>query len=510
VETIPSHIRRLFLVLGCLAALTVQADPWAGPGDLVLRQDIQRLADAGVIRSPVTTWPIPWATVAHDLDTFRSVGDLPQDARMALQRVVARLDNIRTVSGLQPSARAAVASEPFWLRTFENTPRDDSELATGVSWMGDRFAVRIEGSYRHDAEDGQDWRMDNSFASVILGNHILSAGAVDRWWGPGWESGLLLTSNARPVAGFTLERNVAMPFETRWLSWIGPWNYTLHWGFLGDDRFRTDARLLAFRGAMRPLPKLEIGFSRSATWCGTGRPCDADALWDIVIGKDNTGEGGVTRETDPSNQFATIDGRWTSPIGDAPYALYTQWMANDEVNGLPSEWTAMGGVEVWGTVNWSWIAGSWNAHFEGTTTIADFYEAAPNYDRTYNHNIYRTGYRYKGRSIGAAADGDSVVVSGGLKLIEPDGKSWSALLRWSNINRRGDGEGQDLNHSLTPFEFKVADAHLTHKRSFDWQGWRLGSIALGVGYQYRENERNGRTNDDFTGFVQWTWDLQDQ
>ena len=191
--------------------MTVQADPWAGPGDLVLRQDIQRLADAG--------------------------GGL--GGRYLGQRVSARLENIRGVSGLQPSARAAVASDPFWLRTFESTPRDDSELATGVSWMGDRFAVRIEGSYRHDAEDGQDWRMDNSFASFVIGNHILSAGAVDRWWGPGWESGLLLTSNARPVAGFTLERNVAMPFETRWLSWIGPWNYTLHWGFLGDDRFRS-------------------------------------------------------------------------------------------------------------------------------------------------------------------------------------------------------------------------------------------------------------------------------
>ena len=142
-------------------------------------------------------------------------------------------------------------------------------------------------------------------------------------------------------------------------------------------------------------------------------------------------------------------------------------------------------------------------------TIADFYEGEPNYDRTYNHNIYRTGYRYKDRAIGAAADGDSIIVSSGLTLVESDGKSWNALLRWSNINRKGDGEGQDLNHSISADELKVFDAHLTHKRSFTYEGLRLGNVALGVGAQHRENERTGRTDDDFTGFVQWTWDIQD-
>jgi hypothetical protein len=509
VQTIPINIKRLLLIVSCLAALSAHADPWVAPGDLVLRQDIQRLADAGVIRSPVTTWPIPWATIARDLDALDTSAGLDPGARVALQRVQGRLSELRRVSGIQPSARTAVTTDPFWLRTFADTPRDDTEFALGASWMGDRFAVRLEGSYRHDPDDGQPWRMDNSYASVILGNQILSAGAVDRWWGPGWESSLILTSNARPVAGFTLERNVAMPFESKWLSWIGPWNYSLLWGFLGDNRFRTDARLLAFRAAFRPFPALEIGLSRSATWCGTGRPCDADALWDIVIGKDNTGEDGVTRESDPSNQFAAIDGRWTSPIGDAPYALYTQWMANDEVNGLPSEWTAIGGVEVWGDLDWTWLAGSWTAHFEAMSTIADFYEGEPNYNRTYNHNIYRTGYRYEERAIGAAADGDSIVVSSGVTLAEPDGKSWSALIRWSEINRNGDGEGQDLNHSVSPYELKVYDLHLTHERSFAWRGWQLGSVALGVGYQRRESDRDDSTNDDFTGYLQWTWDLQD-
>ena len=34
------------------------ADPWLAPGDEGLRSDIQLLADAGILRGPVTTWPL--------------------------------------------------------------------------------------------------------------------------------------------------------------------------------------------------------------------------------------------------------------------------------------------------------------------------------------------------------------------------------------------------------------------------------------------------------------------
>src|SRR6056297_1674851 len=54
-------------VVMALVASPAVADPWARPGDLALRHDIQLLADAGIIKSPVTTWPIPWGTLAADL-----------------------------------------------------------------------------------------------------------------------------------------------------------------------------------------------------------------------------------------------------------------------------------------------------------------------------------------------------------------------------------------------------------------------------------------------------------
>ena len=42
-------------VFGWLAAVPALAGPWLDPGDAGLRHDVMLLADAGVIRAPVST-----------------------------------------------------------------------------------------------------------------------------------------------------------------------------------------------------------------------------------------------------------------------------------------------------------------------------------------------------------------------------------------------------------------------------------------------------------------------
>ena len=62
-------IRRARAWLPACAGLlmaTAHADPWLAPGDEGLRCDIELLADAGILRGPVTTWPISWPDLARD------------------------------------------------------------------------------------------------------------------------------------------------------------------------------------------------------------------------------------------------------------------------------------------------------------------------------------------------------------------------------------------------------------------------------------------------------------
>ena len=66
------NLRNRFLLLFVFILLSnqsqhLQASPWAMPGDLILRHDIQLLVDEGVINIPITTWPLSWGDIAYNL-----------------------------------------------------------------------------------------------------------------------------------------------------------------------------------------------------------------------------------------------------------------------------------------------------------------------------------------------------------------------------------------------------------------------------------------------------------
>jgi hypothetical protein len=345
-----------------------------------------------VIKSPVTAWPIPWATIAADLASAGSPAALDPGVLAARARVIQRLDTVRGLTGLQPNAKISVRTDPFWLRNFEDTPREESEVRAGVSWMGDRFAARAQVSFVADPLPGDnDWRGDGSYVAAVLGNHIFHAGALDRWWGPSHDDTLILSNNARPVPGLGVERNVAMPFEHRWLAWLGPWTYSFYWGFLESHRDYPNARLTAFRFGFRPLNDLEIGLTRTAQWCGQGRPCDGSAFWDVVVGDSNVDDRSVAIDEDQDNQLAAIDFRWQSPFTNGPWAIYGQATAEDEAGGFPSRYFGQVGGETWGTMNTRWFSGQWRAHLEYTNTLIHFWQSDPYYKLAYEHGIYTDG-----------------------------------------------------------------------------------------------------------------------
>jgi hypothetical protein len=508
----PGLKRLLLFASAMLLACTLApawADPWALPGDVGLRQDIQLLADAGVVKSPVNAWPIPWATIAADLAAGKPTDELAPEVLAARVRVLRRIEQVRGLRGLQPNAKLSLRTRDFWLRTFEDTPREEGEARAGVSWMGERFAARLQGSFVANPLPGdeQEWRADGSYLAAVLGNHILYAGALDRWWGPSHDDTLIYSSNARPVGGFGLQRNVALPSDVPWLSWLGPWTYSFFWGFLESNREVPDARLLAFRLGFRPFNDLEIGLTRTAQWCGEGRPCDASALWDIIVGDSNIDDRELAAEEDPGNQLAAIDVRWQSPFLRGPWAVYAQATAEDEAGGLPSRYFAQFGLETWGRIDTRLLSGDWRAHLEYTNTLVHFFRSDPLYGTTYEHSFYQSGYRYRGRALGAAADRDSQLISAGLTLVDAGGRSWNGLLRFAEINNQGDGLGLHQRHSVSPEELQFFGAQLSHRRALRHRDFNLGTLGIGVGVQYSENRITGESDTDFQAFVQMAWDL---
>jgi hypothetical protein len=372
-------------------------------------------------------------------------------------------------------------------------------MGGSISWMGRRFAFKAQARKASDvsANDSSgllgnlkqqvlSLNLDGSYVGASVGNWMLAAGYPERWWGPGWDGSLILSTNARPGPQLSIKRNITRPFNSRWLSWIGPWSLTSFFQQLDDERVIQDASLFGLRMTAVPVDGLEIGLSRTAQWCGTGRPCDTSTFVDLLLGRDNEGVN-IEVGRQPGNQLAGIDLRWASPIGDSSYATYLQWIGEDSRQGGPQigSWLRQLGVEFWGIVpglNWQH-----RSHVEwADTTCRDGGIGLGNksFDCAYNHHLYKTGYRYEGRSIGHGIDSDSFSSSIGSTLIDSRGNSVNFLVRHMQINR-------DAQESpLSSVQQKILELSVSYNRRFS-----LGTGSIGLAYSnLREDVVGNSTN----------------
>ncbi len=76
----------LSIIAACWLTAPASAEPWAGPGDTRLRNDLQLLNDSGVINIPLTAWPVAWGDVYSSLTDYR-IGAASLDVRAAYVRV---------------------------------------------------------------------------------------------------------------------------------------------------------------------------------------------------------------------------------------------------------------------------------------------------------------------------------------------------------------------------------------------------------------------------------------
>jgi len=456
----------LSLLLLCVASLA-HADPWIAPGDEGLRNDIELLADAGILHGPVTTWPMSWPEIARDVLAVTDAG--LDDATSAALFRVQRLSREASTHGFAGAGiRASAAYEPTTLRTFADTPREEGELALRASWLTDHFAVNLQGSVVANPDDDQQFRADGSYIGVNVGNFLISAGFMERWWGPGWDGNLILSTNARPIPSITIERNYTDPFKSKLLSWIGPWRASIAMGEMeGSGVAVPNVLFYAARINFKPRPWLEFGLTRTAQWCGGDRSCDWDTFSDMLLGRDNQVEDGESSAEQPGNQMAGYDVRMRSPWKALPLVVYAQMIGEDEAGALPSKFIGQFGLEVWG----SSALGGWRVRTEYAGTACNFSRKQPEYGCAYRNTIYPQGYAYRGRIIGHSMDNDSRMYSLAGLLTRANGDLVSLTLRRVDINRDG-GE-----HAISDVPVDLDNVELRYSRAFGG-----GKVSLGIGY----------------------------
>jgi hypothetical protein len=432
---IPASLLLATLLLGITA--TASAEPWIDTSNLALRTEIQYLADRNVIKAPVNTWPLMWAAIEPDLRAV-DASQLDATGLNAWHDVMRHLNfSKQTIS----SASVTVANDDNRFAGFGDEYRDKNTVALSYSTMGDRWALKLKPSWAADPDDDDDYRLDESYLAGTLGNWVVSVGAQDRWWAPGWDTNLALTSNARPMPALALTRRDSHPFRLPFTDdYQIPWTVTTFMADMGTARTVPNTLLWGFRLNFKPHPRLEVGVTRLAQWAGDGRPDSFSTFWDVLIGRDNCGNQGLDCGADgseePGNQQAGYDLRLSVPVAGHNFGIYYQSFAEDGSDSSTKFWTKAqpsGGIDT--TVNLLGTPVLMYIEYTDSLAYCGSNRSIGIGNCYYEHHIYNTGMRYEGRTIGNLYDNDATTVVFGMVSQTQNDVSWQWSVRYGELNK---------------------------------------------------------------------------
>jgi len=462
-----TKLKQSLLSLILLLPFSLQAEPWIGTENLSLRADIQLLADFQLLSTPTTTFPLMWRSVVTDLDGIEEA-NLPE-------RVVSAYINVKmhAKTALMQHSRLKInaANNTNRFTSFGDTLRDKNHLELNSNWVGKHWAGKLSVSSANNPIDGEEVRFDGSYLAINWGNWVITAGLQNRWWGPGWDTNMALTNNARPIPAISLGRNSSEAFELPFFNDIKiPWTLTTFMGRMEKERTIPNTLLWGFRMTARPVPQLEIGITRLAQWDGEGRPGDLSTFGDLFTGADNCGfDLDCSNNNEPGNQMAGYDARWSSIIGQNPYSAYMQAMAEDG-SGSSGKFLTEIRYMVGFDTHLQIFDQNMRVFLEASDTFADC--TGVNNDGTgncfYEHHIYRTGMRFNQRVIANIYDNDArTYVLGFISQINKT-SNWQAKLRYLKLNQDNSDKGLGnplIGNTLT----EIAEDMMMLSGKYEWQ-----------------------------------------
>jgi hypothetical protein len=456
----------LLLFMLSFFSFFADAESWLDTHNAPLRADIEQLSRAGIIRVPINTWPLMWSGILNDLERGDSA---PRALSLGLENTLARVLAVghRSTRLNQPqqSLSLSAANQSQLLRQFGDNGRDEAQISLSRSGMTKHLVYNLEISKTVNPWDDEQTHYDNSYFGVVWGNWIAIVGNSEKWWGPGWNSNLILSNNARPTPGLTLQRNYSEPSQWPVLKHLGPWTTNLFISKLDDERHINNAKLVGMSVGLRPLQSLEINLRRAAQWGGEGRPQSAKSFFELVTGLADNCDTSDCRIDEPGNQLGGVDFRWDMPWFNA--SLYGQRVGEDEAGGLPAKNASQLGLQM--SLQSDWFQGIGFIEYDDTSTNS----SSQRYNVLYNHSIYQTGYRYQGRSIGSTWDNDSTVTSIGAIGYLNNGDSIEARFSNGELNVDSLDSGVPSRHSISTLGSRFNSLTAKWQRVFDWGDLKL-------------------------------------
>jgi hypothetical protein len=476
------NLRNRLLLLFVLILLSnqsqyLQASPWAIPGDLILRHDIQILVDSGVINIPMTTWPLAWGDIAYNLS--KTEKEMTSFELSSFQRIKQALLE-KEIGGISANTSLKFAKNPETITWFNDSVTASSEIEGESSYLAKNIAINL-----HVKKIRGETLLDESYIAMVLGDYSITLGSKKNWWGPGWGGSLILSTNANPISGISIERNYSDPFETKFLNWIGPWDLSLLLGELEHSRTQSDALFFGMRIGLRPLTNLEIGFSKTSLFCGENRPCGLSGFSDMLLDR-----------TDSGYNLTGFDFRSSHRTKSFPFAFYGQIIGE----GISENHLGLFGLESWGPINDFNQLESYRVFLEAASTSCEFYNKDDSkYGCAYNNSLYLDGYRYEGLNLGHSADGDALLITVGGIIVAQNSQLIKSSISLGKLNR-----GSNDFYQVTQNNNNFLKFDLGYEFDLFWFDILLGNFDVGLGLDVMRDKVNNTTQKDPRVYVSYS------
>jgi len=456
-----------------LFSLSVNSEPWIKTSEIQLRSDIEVLADIGIIRVPVTSFPLMWAGIIKDIDNT-DIQDVPSNYKDAFWRVKRAGKASISDRPLKRLSFSAATGEQV-LRSFGDSSRDKAMLTASRSNMSKQFAWNMQVNRVVDPYDGDTLHYDGSYVAGIWGNWVASLGYVEKWWGASWDSANLLSNNARAPLGITLNRNYSDATKLPLLSWLGQWNISGFISRLDDEREIYKPYFSGITLSIKPLDSFEFSFRSVSISEGTTDNLLVDIEPKIITG---------------------VDLRWNVSRSIASLGLPTSFYlsATDEEQNSDFSTLQYGLTTSFKIYNKDW------RFFVETSRTMPGNSGDDIYNVTYEDDIYKTGYRYNRRSIGSTFDNYSRVTSLGVFGKLSADQSLSIKLQDLLINEGDYSDVQDINHSVSFTPVKIKRLVL----NWDYQYDKFNKIKLDIDLSDTVFDSLERLNDKYRMSLNWT------
>lgn len=365
--------------------------------DVNLRTDLNWLNQQGVIQISTSTWPMSGDEIQRALSQAKVSNNTQQKVVNSVVNAI-KADNETVKLGLHVGSDLKTVPQ-----TFGDNQKSQYQVAAEFNAGGENWDAKLLVNGEKDplVDNGHDVNVEGSYLAGKLWNQWVIAGQIPTYWGPGHDGNLIRGDASRPVYGVTVQRAVQNAFESKWLSWIGPWQYQLFGGQLDDYTSIPDAKLVGMRLTAQPLPYLELGASRVMQWGGKGRPESLSSLWDAIKGNDN-----FYNDYEGGNQLAGFDARLSlQPLLNQPISIYSQMIGEDEAGYLPAKWMYLAGADF--SSSYKNMPYQLYAEWTDTRTNGEVKGIS------YTHHIYKEGYYQHGFSLGHSIGGDGQMYSVG-------------------------------------------------------------------------------------------------